>query len=102
MKHLLIALTALLLIITAATFQANSYANVPPTSTTVPKFTSELAAVRAETSCGDLRIQYNINHNVWKGGIKDGHDELVEPHRQLMVAILRRLAWLERRNKCGG
>lgn len=61
-----------------------------------------LRVVANMTGCGDIRQAYGQYHSVWKGGVKDGHDTQVEEHLAVMRALLRRLAWLEERGRCGG
>lgn len=96
-RRFILAVSAALAIAFAAYAQHTPYANQPLVAEAPYG-----ADIGRETSCGVLRARYQIDHNVWRGGVKDGHDQAVEPHLIAMRMVLRRLAWLESRGRCGG
>lgn len=95
-RSILAVAAALLVVAAAATLQVASYATPPPTTTT----RSEPAWAATLTSCQQLRVVYGQHHNVWRAGVKAGH----EPAESLAVmrVVLRRLGVLERAGRCGG
>lgn len=98
MTRLVLVVSALALLAAFAVAQASSYARQPLVAEVAP-YGAEIAR---ETSCGSLRIRWTQELSVWKGGVRDGHDAMVEPHLNAMRAILRRLQALDDQGACGG
>ena len=98
----LVIASAVLLLAAFAVAQATDYARTPLLPTPAVDHRADLAAVARSTACGDLRAEYVRNHMVWKGGIRDGHDQQVAPNLELMKAILRRIQVLSEQGRCGG
>lgn len=96
-RRFILAVSAALAIAAGATAMHTDYARRPLVAE-VPYG----ADIGRETSCGSLRFRYGVEHSVWKGGVRDGHDQAVEPHLAAMRAILRRIQTLTDQGRCGG
>jgi len=94
--------SAVLLVAAFGIAQHSSYANAPLLPAPAVDHQADLDAVARATGCGDLHGQYGVEHSVWKGGVRDGHDAEVEPNLELMVALLRRIQVLSEQGRCGG
>jgi len=102
--HLVAVASAVLLLAAFGIAQATDYARTPLLTVPAPAVDhqADLRAVARSTHCGDLRQSFQQNLMVWKGGIRDGHDQQVEPELDLMVHILRRIEDLSEEGRCGG
>ena len=96
----LVIASAVLLLAAFGIAQATDYARTPLLPAVDHQ--ADLDAVARSTRCGDLRLSYQLNHMVWKGGVRDGHDAEVAPNLELMVALLRRIQVLSEQGRCGG
>jgi len=98
----LVIASAVLLLVAFGIAQATDYARTPLLPTPATDHQADLRAVAASTRCGDLRAEYVRNHMVWKGGVRDGHDQQVADNLDLMRHILRRIQVLSEQGRCGG
>jgi len=88
-------LAAVAVLLVAGLAQAAAFARPVPAVVAEP----ELAR---EVSCQALRLRFTQELSVWKGGVKDGHDQQVEANLAVMRLVLRRLQVLSEQGACGG
>jgi hypothetical protein len=100
--RLVLAVSAVLLLAAFGIAQATDYARAPLLPDPAVDMEAEVVQVARATGCGDLRLRYTVEHSVWKGGVRDGHDAEVEPQLELMRHILRRIQALSEQGRCGG